>query len=286
MSRIPVHPLACLALAAAPVLALAQRTRPDPKADEAAIRATLAKAVEAHRTGSADLWLQTATNDVVLMLNGDTAMKGKAKVGAYVRNFFATTKSDLQPRIVDVQISGDVGIVRTEDSGTFTPKAGGAPIPLSMKELIVFRREADGAWRGAFISVSNNSETNVMQTGEPAATVVYRSAESAAYSAQPGTPIKLSRLFGDGDVDAPHGEFVVFPPGFDAGGVHVHTNTVNLVVLKGAYIYRDENGEKRVGAGEFIRIPGGHKHWSGGDEKEGAVFYSHLEKKMDQMPAK
>ena len=286
MSRILVYRLACFAFVAAPTLSLAQRTRPDPRADEAAIRATLAKAVEAHRTGNADLWLQTATNDVVLMLNGDSAMKGKAQVGEYVRKFFATTTSDLQPRIVDVQISGDVGIVRTEDSGTFTPKAGGAPIPLSMKELIVFRREGDGSWKGAFISVSNNSATNVLQAGEPAATLVYRSADKAEYSAQQGTPIKFSQLFGDGDVDAPHGEFIVFPPGFDAGGVHVHTNTVNLVVLKGAYVYRDENGEKRVGPGEFIRIPGGHKHWSGGDEKEGAVFYSHLEKKMDQTAAK
>ena len=99
------------------------------------------------------------------------------------------------------------------------------------------------------------------------------------------SPITLAQLFGDSNADAPHGEFITFPPNFDAGGWHVHTNTVNLVVLKGAYIYRDENGERRVGVGEFIRIPGGHRHWSGSDAKEGAVFYMHQEARMDQRPA-
>jgi mannose-6-phosphate isomerase-like protein (cupin superfamily) len=116
----------------------------------------------------------------------------------------------------------------------------------------------------------------------PAETVVYMSSAKASYARVTDTPITHAPLFGDSNVDAPHGEFITFPPNFDAGGWHVHTNTVNLVVLKGAYIYRDENGEKRVGPGEFIRIPAGHRHWSGSDAKEGAVFYAHQQGKMDQ----
>ena len=119
-----------------------------------------------------------------------------------------------------------------------------------------------------------------------AANVVYMSSARANYAKVPDTRITFVQLFGDDDADAPHGEFITFPPNFDAGGWHVHTNTVNLVVLKGAYIYRDESGEKRVGPGEFIRIPGGHRHWSGSDAKEGAVFYSHQQARMDQKPAK
>lgn len=120
----------------------------------------------------------------------------------------------------------------------------------------------------------------------PAEMVVYASSARADYANAPESAITLAQLFGDASADAPHGEFVTFPPGFDADGWHVHTNTVNIVVLKGAYIYRDENGEKRVGPGEFIRIPGGHRHRSGGDAGEGAVFYMHQEARMDQHPAK
>ena len=119
----------------------------------------------------------------------------------------------------------------------------------------------------------------------PAPTVVYVSSAKAPYAKVPDTQITVAQLFGDANVDSPHGEFITFPPNFDAGGWHVHTNTVNVVVLKGAYVYRDENGEKRVGAGDFIRIPGGHRHWSGSDAKEGAVFYMHQQGLMDQKPA-
>jgi mannose-6-phosphate isomerase-like protein (cupin superfamily) len=114
------------------------------------------------------------------------------------------------------------------------------------------------------------------------AKAVYMSSAKANYAKVPETPITSAQLFGDANVDAPHGEFLTFPSNFDAGGWHVHTNTVNVVVLKGAYVYRDENGEKRVAAGDFIRIPGGHRHWSGSDAKEGAVFYMHQDARMDQ----
>jgi quercetin dioxygenase-like cupin family protein len=119
-----------------------------------------------------------------------------------------------------------------------------------------------------------------------AANVVYVSSAKASYAKVPETQITAAQLFGDANADAAHGEFITFPPNLDTGGWHVHTNTVNLVVLKGAYIYRDKSGEKRVGPGEFIRIPGGHRHWSGSDEKEGAVFYMHQQAKMDQRPVK
>ena len=47
----------------------------------------------------------------------------------------------------------------------------------------------------------------------------------------------------------------------------------------------DEAGEKRVGPGDFLRVPGGHKHWSGGDKKEGALFYEEASGKFDLIPA-
>ena len=120
----------------------------------------------------------------------------------------------------------------------------------------------------------------------PAATVVYASSARASYANVPDSPVALAQLFGDANADAPHGEFITFPPNFEAGGWHVHTNTVHLVVLKGAYLYRDETGERRVGPGEFIRIPGGLRHRSGSDATEGAVFYMHQDGRMDQLPVK
>ena len=96
--------------------------------------------------------------------------------------------------------------------------------------------------------------------------------------------IAKSPLWGD-DSKGAYGSFTKFAPGVDAG-MHTHSSDLWIVVLKGAYLYKDAAGEKRVAAGDFIRIPAKHKHWSGGDKKEGAVFYEESRGKFDLVPAK
>ena len=113
--------------------------------------------------------------------------------------------------------------------------------------------------------------------------VVFVSADKANFAeAQKG--VSMASLWGDADKGA-HATFTKFQPGFDAG-MHTHTNDVWIVGVKGAYLYKDENGEKRVGPGSFLRVPGGHKHWSGGDPKQGALFYEESSGKFDSIPAK
>jgi mannose-6-phosphate isomerase-like protein (cupin superfamily) len=96
--------------------------------------------------------------------------------------------------------------------------------------------------------------------------------------------VSIAAIWGDANA-GPHGTFSKFDPGYDAG-LHTHTNDVWIVVVKGAYLYKDDDGEKRVGPGDFLRVPGGHKHWSGGDKKEGALFYEESSGKFDFVPAK
>lgn len=96
--------------------------------------------------------------------------------------------------------------------------------------------------------------------------------------------VSAAAIWGDSD-KAAHATFSKFDPGQD-NGMHTHTNDTWIVVLKGAYLYKDDAGEKRVGPGDFIRVPGGHKHWSGGDKTEGALFYEEGSGKFDLIPAK
>jgi quercetin dioxygenase-like cupin family protein len=96
--------------------------------------------------------------------------------------------------------------------------------------------------------------------------VIFVSASQANFSEMQGGRggVTAAPIWGDASAGA-HGTFIKFVPGYDAG-MHTHTNDVWIVVLKGAYLYKDEAGEKRVGSGDFLRVPGGHKHWSGGDK--------------------
>jgi quercetin dioxygenase-like cupin family protein len=121
--------------------------------------------------------------------------------------------------------------------------------------------------------------------GQADSKVVFASSSKANYAPAPGSNgASMAPIWGDASAEA-HATFTKFVPGFDAG-MHTHTNDVWIVVIKGAYLYKDESGEKRVGPGDFLRVPGGHKHWSGGDKKEGAVFYEEGSGKFDLIPAK
>ena len=113
--------------------------------------------------------------------------------------------------------------------------------------------------------------------------VILVSASKAKFEEGP-KGVSMAPVWGDANSGA-HATFTKFAPGYDAG-MHTHTNDVSIVVIKGAYMYKDEAGEKRVGAGSFLRVPGGHKHWSGGDPKEGALFYEESPGKFDLIPAK
>jgi mannose-6-phosphate isomerase-like protein (cupin superfamily) len=117
--------------------------------------------------------------------------------------------------------------------------------------------------------------------------VIFIDSSKANYSPMKAGDISVSTtaVWGDANAGA-HRTFSKFVPGYDAG-MHTHTNDVWIVVVKGAYLYKDDAGEKRVSTGDFLRVPGGHKHWSGGDKKkEGAVFYEESSGKFDLIPAK
>jgi len=114
--------------------------------------------------------------------------------------------------------------------------------------------------------------------------VIYVAADKAKFEASPAAGVSMAVLWGDPD-KGPHATFTKFTPGYDAG-MHTHTSDLWIVVIKGAYLYKDDEGEKRVGPGDFLRVPGGHKHWSGGDKAEGALFYEEGSGKFDLIPAK
>ena len=114
--------------------------------------------------------------------------------------------------------------------------------------------------------------------------VIYVSSGQGTYKPSAMGGVSMQALVGDMD-KGPHATFTKFVPGYDAG-MHSHTNDVSIVVIKGAYLYKDEAGEKRVGPGEYLFVPGGHKHWSGGDKAEGALFYQQGSGKFDLISAK
>jgi hypothetical protein len=109
------------------------------------------------------------------------------------------------------------------------------------------------------------------------------SATAAYKELAPGASASL--LWGDMD-KGPFGAFTKFAPGASFP-LHTHSSDIRIVVLRGAYVYKPEHGaEQRVSAGHYIFIPGGDRHVSEADAKEGALFYQGSPGKFDLNPVK
>lgn len=80
--------------------------------------------------------------------------------------------------------------------------------------------------------------------------------------------------------DGRHAVLTRFQPGFRIPR-HIHTADVAIMVLSGAYVYGLDGEEVRVEPGSYLVIPGGTPHWSGGDAKEGALFFQEADEPFD-----
>lgn len=135
--------------------------------------------------------------------------------------------------------------------------------------------DISGLALGAFLAVA------CAQTEQPKEAVHIDSRTATFTEMVPPVPgVSGATLWGD-PATGPHGTFTKFAPGYSAP-LHTHTNDIRIVVVSGAYLYKPENGqEQRIAAGHFLFLPGGDRHASGGDAKEGAIFYHHSTGKFD-----
>ncbi len=57
----------------------------------------------------------------------------------------------------DVRVSGNTAVAWGMDTGTTTPRSGGAPVLYSLKWLMVFERQSDGAWKCLYEMWNDNN---------------------------------------------------------------------------------------------------------------------------------
>jgi uncharacterized protein (TIGR02246 family) len=126
------------------------------EADREAIRAVLKEASAAHRAGDAERWAALFTNDAVIMPSNQPAISGRDAVRRFGRERFDKFSSTAEVKAVEIEICGDWAFARTAVTGTFRPKAGGAPIELDLKEIAIYRRQPDGSWKVARLIGNSN----------------------------------------------------------------------------------------------------------------------------------
>lgn len=126
-----------------------QPSRPSTEADVAAIRAINQEAAAAHGAGDAVRWASLFTADGVLLPEGAPAVTGRDSLVAFARAFYAANRVTVTIEPMEIEVAGDWGFSRDRVSGTLTPKAGGASIPMVAKQIVIWRRQPDGSWKAA-----------------------------------------------------------------------------------------------------------------------------------------
>ncbi len=90
------------------------------------------------------------------MLAGQPAITGREALVRLAQERFRqfTTTVEIKPE--EIEMCGDWAFARTAVTGTFTPKDGSTPMELDLKEIAIYRRQADGTWKVARLIGNSN----------------------------------------------------------------------------------------------------------------------------------
>ena len=96
--------------------------------------------------------------DAVLMSPNAPAIRTKeAILQSYQKSRVSNIEHIDATVVEDVRVCGDLAFASGTDTGTTTPRSGGAPVPYSVKWLYVFERQSDGAWKCLYEMWNDNN---------------------------------------------------------------------------------------------------------------------------------
>jgi uncharacterized protein (TIGR02246 family) len=113
--------------------------------------AAIKKLAEDWRTGwdrsETEALLSLFTNDPVLMPQGQPAVTGKNAIRALYQSFFKEFTVKGEGKVVEVEVSGDLGYFWNSYTLTAIPKAGGEQIKAEGKSVFIVRRQNNNSWK-------------------------------------------------------------------------------------------------------------------------------------------
>lgn len=132
-------------------------TEANSAADEAAIRNLIANTAAANNAADSLGWAAFFEDGAVYMPPGSpevTTREGLLETAAAGFGSYAAAIA-ITPR--EIVVAGDWAFARTYVGGSVTPRAGGDPVPVDAKQIVIFHRQPDGVWKIARLITNPNS---------------------------------------------------------------------------------------------------------------------------------
>jgi uncharacterized protein (TIGR02246 family) len=114
--------------------------------DEQAIRALIARWIDATRAGDVDAVLALMAPDAVFLMAGQPPMVGHEAFARSLRTVLADHTIESSSEIDEVAVSGDMAYCRSRLSVTVTSKHGQLPLQRTGHTLTILRKGSDGKW--------------------------------------------------------------------------------------------------------------------------------------------
>jgi uncharacterized protein (TIGR02246 family) len=115
--------------------------------DEAAIRAVIARWLDATRAGDVDTVLSLIAPDAVFLVAGQPPMEGRDAFERSLRAVLAEHVIASHSEVDEVTVCGDMAYSRSRLSVTVTSRHGKLPVQRTGHTLSIFRKDGDGTWR-------------------------------------------------------------------------------------------------------------------------------------------
>ena len=127
------------------------------KADRAAIHDLIRRTQDANNEGDVEAWVEGFAPDAVYMPPGSPAVTDPAGLRVMAEAGFSGATVDVTLTPEEIEIHGDWAFARIRVEGGGTTVTDGDPFAIDMKEIVVFERQPDGAWKIARLISNRNS---------------------------------------------------------------------------------------------------------------------------------
>jgi ketosteroid isomerase-like protein len=149
LARLIILVLAAACAAPAPPSNAASISAADSSARDSAAHGAHANYVRAVNSNNIDSLTSMFTEDVVFLEANDKPIVGKAAVRAWANAYYKAFRTKWDKPVQEFVVSGDYAFERYSYTSTDTPVGGGKNVVDTGWGLVVYHRDADGAWRVA-----------------------------------------------------------------------------------------------------------------------------------------
>jgi len=118
----------------------------DTSGDELALRELIAQTAAANNSADTLGWVGLFEPGAVYMPPGAPAVTTRAGLEQMAAAGFGPYAAAVEITPVEIVIVGDWAFARSDVTGAVTPRAGGEPIAVDVKQLVIYHKQPSGEW--------------------------------------------------------------------------------------------------------------------------------------------